>query len=195
MILYDDAIITSLWRQNDVVKSSWCHNDVIIALCVGWVGLNFSNRTHIESLVCMWHCDTSLFLCKTYAVKTMVIMSVCLQRQQTSHDFLLGYKTRRSENDNTPQPLDQWTNSPFTGQQVGNCKSFTLTHYLADLFVMLHGPRSIPLCIQHHIQFTSLSFQVSQTSHYWVTAICIFNLENLRSRSWVRSKFEVTMWV
>ena len=28
--------------------------------------------------------------------------------------------TRRSENDNTPQPLDQWTNSPFIGQQVGN---------------------------------------------------------------------------
>ena len=28
--------------------------------------------------------------------------------------------TRRSENDNTPQPLDQWTNSPFMGQQVGN---------------------------------------------------------------------------
>ena len=26
---------------------------------------------------------------------------------------------RRSENDNTPQPLNQWTNSPFIGQQVG----------------------------------------------------------------------------
>ena len=55
--------------------------------------------------------------------------------------------TRRLENDNTPQPLDQWTNSPFIGQQVGNCKSFTLTHYLADLFAMHRGPRSIPLCI------------------------------------------------
>ena len=73
--------------------------------------------------------------------------------------------TRRSENDNTPQPLDQWTNSPFIGQQVGNCKSFTLTHYLADLFAMHRGPRSISLCIQHHIQLTSLSFQVSRPSH------------------------------
>ena len=100
--------------------------------------------------------------------------------------------TRRSENDNTPQPLVQWTNSPFTGQQVG---SFTLTHYLAEQFFMLRGPRSIPLCIQHHIQLTSLSFQVSETSHCWVTAISIFNLENLRSRSWVRSKFEVTTWI
>ena len=92
--------------------------------------------------------------------------------------FMFSELTRRSENDNTPQPLVQWTNSPFTGQQVGNCKSFTLTHYLADLFVMLRGPRSIPLCIQHHIQLTSLSFQVSETSHCWVTAISIFNLEN-----------------
>ena len=105
------------------------------------------------------------------------------------------YKTRRSENDNTPQPLDQWTNSSFIGQQVGNCKSFTLTHYFADLSAMHRGRRSIPLCIQHHIQLTSLSFQVSQTSHCWVTAISIFYLENPRSRSRVRSKFEVTMWV
>ena len=44
--------------------------------------------------------------------------------------------TRRSENDNTPQPLDQWTNSPFKGQQVGNCNSFTSTHYLADVLAM-----------------------------------------------------------
>ena len=47
--------------------------------------------------------------------------------------------TRHSENDNTPQPLDQWRNRPFIGQQVGNCKSFTLTQYLADLFAMHRG--------------------------------------------------------
>ena len=98
--------------------------------------------------------------------------------------------TRRSENDNTPQPLDQWTNSPFIGQQVGNCMSFTLTYYLADPFAMHHGPRSIPLCIQHHIQLTSLSFQVSRPSHSWVTATSIFYLQNPRSRSWVRSKLK-----
>ena len=116
-------------------------------------------------------------------------LSVILNRQHNTK------QTRRSENDNTPQPLDQWTNSSFIGQQVGNCKSFTLTHYFADLSAMHRGRRSIPLCIQHHIQLTSLSFQVSQTSHCWVTAISIFYLENPRSRSWVRSKFEVTMWV
>ena len=48
-------------------------------------------------------------------------------------------KTKCSENDNTPQPLDQWSNSPFLGQQVGNCKSFTLTHDLSDLFAMHQG--------------------------------------------------------
>ena len=61
-------------------------------------------------------------------------------------------KRRRSENDNTPQPLDQWTISPFIGQQVGNCKSFTLTHYWADLFAMHSGivhPTSYPT----HIPF------------------------------------------
>ena len=82
--------------------------------------------------------------------------------------------TRRSKNDNTPRPLDQWTNSPFIGQRVGNCKCFTLTHYLADLFAMHRGPRSIPLCIQHHIQLTSLSFQViglaGQNDGAWSTS-------------------------
>ena len=62
---------------------------------------------------------------------------------------LLAEITRRSENDNTPQPLDQWTNSPFIGQQVGNCKSFTLTHYLTDIFAMHRGPRSILFFTQH----------------------------------------------
>ena len=76
-----------------------------------------------------------------------------------------GIETRRSENDNTPQPLDQWTNSPFMGQQVGNCKSFTLTHYLAELFAMHYDPRASPSWIGHCIQLASLLFQVDQPSH------------------------------
>ena len=73
--------------------------------------------------------------------------------------------TRRSENDNTPQPLDQWTNSPFMGQQVGNCKSFTLAHSLAILFAMHCDPRESPSWIRHYIQLASLLFQVDQPSH------------------------------
>ena len=49
-------------------------------------------------------------------------------------------------------------NSPFIGQQVGDCESFTLTHYLAALFAMHLGPRSIPLCIHNHIQESTFPF-------------------------------------
>ena len=31
-----DAIITSLWRQNDAPTSFWRHNDVILSSCVRW---------------------------------------------------------------------------------------------------------------------------------------------------------------
>ena len=79
--------------------------------------------------------------------------------------FLPAKKTRRSENDNTPQPLDQWTNSPFMGQQVGNCKSFTLAHSLANLFAMHCDPKESPSRIRHYIQLASLLFQVDQPSH------------------------------
>ena len=38
-------------------------------------------------------------------------------------------------------------------------------------------------------------FQVSRPPQSWDTAISKFDLENPRSRSWVRSKFEVKTWV
>ena len=38
----------------------------------------------------------------------------------------------------------------------------------------------------------SLSFHVDRPSHSWVTAISKFDVENSRSRSWVRSKLKVT---
>ena len=189
------------------------------AICIissSYVNSNWSYSPETVKLGCDL-CDLDLWpLNLTFCMNPTLVLGD--NSIEFHDDTMMGTKsTRRSENDNTPQPLDQWTNSPFIGQQVGNCKSFTsqdqwtnspfigqqvgncksftLTHYLADLFVMHCGPRPIPLCIQHHIQLTSLSFQVSQTSHSWVTAISIFCFENPRSRSWVRSKFEVTMWV
>ena len=66
--------------------------------------------------------------------------------------------TRRSENDNTPQPLDQWMNSSFMGQQVGNCKC---SHWLITWLIYLPCLSSIPPCIQHHIQLTSPSLSES----------------------------------
>ena len=44
-------------------------------------------------------------------------------------------------------------------------------------------------------RLTSLSFHVNRASHSWVTTFSKFDLENLGSRSWVRSHFKVTMWV
>ena len=44
-------------------------------------------------------------------------------------------------------------------------------------------------------RLTSLSFHVNRASHSWVTTFSKLDLENLWSRSWVRSHFKVTMWV
>ena len=44
-------------------------------------------------------------------------------------------------------------------------------------------------------RLTSLSFHVNQTSYSWVTTSWKFDLENQGSSSWVRSQFQVTMWV
>ena len=41
----------------------------------------------------------------------------------------------------------------------------------------------------------SLSFQVNQPYHSWDTAFSDFDLENPRSRSWVRRTLKVTTWV
>ena len=132
---------------------SSCVHD-FIAICE--FKLELQSRNGYVEFWPLWHWPLTLTFC-------INITSVQGNNSWKFHDdMMMG---RRSENNNTPQPLDQRTNSPFIGQQVGNCKSFTLTHYLADLFAMYHGPRSIPLCIQHHIQLISLSFQVSRPSH------------------------------
>ena len=41
----------------------------------------------------------------------------------------------------------------------------------------------------------SLSFHIDRPSDSWDTAISKFDVENSRSRSWVRSKLKVTKWV
>ena len=44
-------------------------------------------------------------------------------------------------------------------------------------------------------RFISYSFHVNRPSHSWDTAILKFDIENSRSRSWVRSKLKVTTWI
>ena len=58
---------------------------------------------------------------------------------------------------------------------------------------MHHDPRSIPLCIQHHIQLTSLSFQVSQPSHPWVT-YSNFNIFTLKINSQGHGWGQILKW-
>ena len=89
-------------------------------------------------------------------------------------DFVGGYNKAFRERQH-PSALDQWTNSPFMGQQVGNYKSF-------------------PLCIHHHIQLISLSFQVSQPSCSWYSN---FNILPWKPKVKVigEVKIETTKWV
>ena len=87
-------------------------------------------------------------------------------------------------------------NSPFMGQQVENCKSFTWTHYLANVFAMHCGPKkSKP--IEHPTLYpTHISFIPSQSTFPFLKyGYQKFDLGNPRSMSWVRSKFKVTTWV
>ena len=44
-------------------------------------------------------------------------------------------------------------------------------------------------------RLTSLSSHVNRPSHSWDTLFSKFDLENPRSRSWVRGKLKVTTWV
>ena len=61
-------------------------------------------------------------------------------------EYRFPEKTRRSENDDTPQPLDLWTNSPFIGQQVGN---WSICHALCPIRKPIVHPTLYPT----HISF------------------------------------------
>ena len=80
-------------------------------------------------------------------------------------------------------------------QQVGNCNRFTPTHYLANVFAMYYGPRASTLCVQHCIQ--QIFFLYSKSIDLPISTIWLlkFDLENLKSKSWVMSKFKLTNWI
>ena len=109
--------------------------------------------------------------------------------------------TRRSENDNTPQPIDQRMESLLMGQQGGNCNSFAPTHYLVNTHVYLvcavaHGQDHLASPRLHSESnivsyLHPLLFQVNWSSHSWGITIWKFNLENPSPRAWVRVKVMV----
>ena len=137
--------------------------------------LGIDSKMLLFEFICIWKekCNTCLDK-ETFPIcfkqLNMAYNHPVTGQKKTVPLHINSYKAFRERQH--PQPLDQWTNSLFIGQQVGNCMSFTLTHYLANLFAMHWGPRLIPLCIQHHIPF-----QVSWPSHSWDTAIPYFTLK------------------
>ena len=83
-----------------------------------------------------------LFPTRTEGAKNVLRHHVPELLEEFPEDLL----TRRSENDDTPQPLDQWTNSPFIGQQVGN---WSICHALWPIRKPIVHPRLYPT----HISF------------------------------------------
>ena len=80
------------------------------------------------------------------------------------------------------------------GQQVGNCNSFSSTHYL-DNYLPCTVAQEEAHCTSNIVSnshvFHSKSIDIP-IPKIWLLK---FDLENPRSRSWVRSKFKVTTWV
>ena len=94
---------------------------------------------------------------------------------------------------------------------LGCCSSSTLGSRANDYvktvatlgFWLHHSPCSLGCWTNNTLaarslspnQLISRSFHVDRPSHSWDTAISKFDVENSRSRSWVRSKLKVTTWV
>ena len=63
--------------------------------------------------------------------------------------------------------------------------------WISKVKVMVESPK----VGETSYRITSLSFHVNLPSHSWDTAFSKFDLENPRSRSWVRGKLKATTWV
>ena len=71
------------------------------------------------------------------------------------------------------------------------CSIFRIWPWKYKVKVIAQGHK---VCITPY-RLTSLSFHVDRPCHSWDTAISKFDVENSRSRSWVRSKLKVITWV
>ena len=101
-------------------------------------------------LVCVCnHCEGLLLLKRNYSFdsqidKTAYVTHGALQGwlNGTNFNWMRLWRMARpvqipcnkTENNNTPRPIDQIMDSPLMDPQVGKCKSFASTHYLANVF-------------------------------------------------------------
>ena len=95
--------------------------------------------------------------------------------------------TRHSENDSTSEPLDQWKNSPFIGQQVGNLPEFHIDPLLGwSIYLPCTMAQSQPHCASNIIsnypfhskwvdppipelqQFQYFTLKIQGQGHDWV---------------------------
>ena len=103
--------------------------------------------------------------------------------------WVLQIKTRRSENDNTlsPKIIERIAHS-----LANRLDTVRVSHWPFAWLIYL--PCTMTQCQSHCasniIQLTSLSFQVSQPSHSWVTAISIF----LPWKSKIKAMGGVKVW-
>ena len=92
------------------------------------------------------------------------------------------------------------SNIPSTHIPLVPCQS-ALPFLRYSIFKILPWKFKVKVIAQGHkvgitpYRLISLSFHVDRPSHSWDTAISKFDVENSRSRSWVRSKLKVTTWV
>ena len=174
-VLYFKAIRINNW---------WIQTGIIVRKCPCW-GKNILTSVTLTFDLWPWCFAWTSLLSIIITPKNFMMIRWQEHCEQGIH----------SSNNNPPQPLDRWTNSRFMGQQVGNCRSFTLTHYLANLFAMHCGPRASPI-VCPTLYPTHISFIPSQSTFPFLKfGYQRFDLKNPRSSSCMRSKFKVTNWV
>ena len=187
-----------IWRMT--LKNNWvpllCH----FKLCVLfrshlWIqtGVTVWKRS-IWGKICLDLCDLDHW---------PLTLTYCMDNGNHSwefHDDMMKRTlwTRHSENDNIAQPLDQWMDSPFIGQQVGNCNSFTSTHHLANVFdINCHALWAKSKTIVHPTLYPNhISFIPSQSTFpflkYGYQPIKNLTLK-IQGHGWGQS-FKVTTW-
>ena len=133
---------------------------------------------------CVQHCiqltSLSLKFNRPSHSQDMVIKISILKIQGQGHVWGQSLKSRLGSN-------IQSTHIPPLIPMTELCQNLTL-----KIKSQSHSSKSHS---RYNILLASLSFHVNRASDSWVTTFSKFELENQRSRSWVRSQFKVTKWV